>query len=194
MSTATEKAPDAPENTANGKTTFADVALVSELNELGWKVEGSGKNWMAFEKEGKDGEEPRKLGPATSVKALATQVKLAVGNLGDQKPEPKGNGKVHKVESKKDSQPILAGPEEAVFADLTNAGQEYRKTTMEVLRLQELQKDQKDTVMKLMHKFKDELQSDPETGGKCFTVNVNGQNVVIALATEEKEVLKTRVA
>lgn len=97
MSTVAEKAPVAPDNTSQGSKVFADVALVSELKDLGWRVEGSGKNWTAYEQKGKDGAEPRTFN-ATSVRALTSQVKIALGIpltpvAGNGKAAKSGNGK-----------------------------------------------------------------------------------------------------
>lgn len=59
------------------KKTLADVALVSELKDLGWSVKEApdGKTWTAHENAG----DLRDVGPASSIKALHTQVKLAAG-------------------------------------------------------------------------------------------------------------------
>lgn len=171
------------ENTKTGRTTFADVALVSELGDLGWKVEGEGRSWKAFEQEG----EKRELGPATSVKALHTMVQLAVGNLGDRPKEPdsKTNGS-STGKTVKASQPILNGTKDAVLEDLRTAIIEYRETTMSILDLQKSQKAQGETVKNLMHKFEDELSTDVD-GHRYFQSGM----VKAYLVIEEKEVLKT---
>lgn len=64
-------------------TTLNDVKKVSELEELGWTVDGKDKAWTAHEKAG----DLRTVGPANSVAALYTQVMLAVGKppAGDRK-------------------------------------------------------------------------------------------------------------
>lgn len=187
------------ENTKTGRTTFADVALVSELGDLGWKVEGEGRSWKAFEQEG----DKRELGPATSVKALHTMVKLAVGNLGDEpKPEKNGNGKTVVVGKSKlregvysdATQPILTGTENAVFEDMEAAGRELRITTMEILRLQKIQKTQQDSVEKMMEKFKDDLEFDPKLNERFFSIDVDGENVEIVYETKETHSVKTRKA
>ena len=167
---------EATEVKAIGKTGLADVAKMDELKTLGWRVEKLESGWSAYEISG-----DRKIGPAASMKALHTQVMLASGP-----PVEKGNGKTFKV----DSQPVLTGTKAAVMEDLRSAGLAYRKTTMEIIDLQAVQKDQKKEVIGLMTKFQDELSTDPDTGAKYFQVEM----VIIELVTEEKEVLKTRLA
>lgn len=214
MSTVAEKAPVAPDNTSKGSKVFADVALVSELKELGWRVEGSGKNWTAYEEKGKDGAEPRTFN-ATSVRALTSQVKIAMGislvpDKGNGKAAPKnGNGKADgngksgepfeltnekpsgdEKPAKKVKQPLLPNTQNAVVEDLRTAILAYRDTTMRVLELQKVQADEKATVMALMHKFEDELKVDPKTGVKSFQAEM----IIAELVIEEKEVLKTRTA
>lgn len=191
------------ENTKTGKSTFADVALVSELKEKGWRVEGSGREWKAYE----IANETNIVGPATSVKALYEQLQLVVGNFGDKEPEAKngnGNGKTKtvgkstlangKYEDAKKGQSILPGVEAAVFADMESAGRELRKTTMEILRLQKIQKTQQDTCEQMMEKFKDDLEYDPETKERFFTVNVEGEPVDVVYETKETHSVKTRKA
>jgi hypothetical protein len=63
------------DNDTPPKLSLGDATRYSELKQLGWKVDGAGKEWFASELEG----EQRKIGPATSVKALHTQVMLAAG-------------------------------------------------------------------------------------------------------------------
>lgn len=58
-----------------GKTTLVDVAIFDELKQLGFRAEKLDSGWSAYEISG-----DRKIGPATSIKALATQVKLEIGN------------------------------------------------------------------------------------------------------------------
>lgn len=62
MSVTTETAKE----TKGAALSMADVAKVSELKDLGWSVNGSGKEWTAFEKAG----ELRKVGPASSINLL----------------------------------------------------------------------------------------------------------------------------
>lgn len=202
MQTATEPATVDKPLSKFGK---AEEAKFSEIKELGWSVDGEPKSWFAHEKAG----DLRSIGPATSISALHTQVKIATGTLDKgtgggtaNKPEATGNGKTVKIGSSTleggefkdaaaDSQPILTGTEDAVLEDLHTAGRDYRLTTMEILRLQKLQKTQRESCEKLMHKFADEL-SIGDDDEKFFTVDVDGESVDIVLETEEKEVLKTR--
>lgn len=174
------------------KTSLADVAITSELKDLGWTVDGGGKEYYAHEKAG----ELRSIGPAASVKALHTQVMRAAG-------EPvsgNGSGKTVAVGSStleggaftENSQPILTGTEDAVFEDMATAGRDYRRTTMEILRLQKTQKTEHDTLEKLMAKFKDELEFDPDTNERFFTVDVEGESVDIVDETVETHKIKTR--
>lgn len=160
------------------KTSLADEAKISELKDLGWNVIGADKEWFAHESSG----ELRSVGPASSVKALFTQVKLAAGEP-DQ--SANGTGKTVKV---KNGQPTLPGAENAVIQDMRAAILGYRATTMEILDLQKRQKEEKKIAMSLMHKFEDELQIDPETGFKYFQVEM----VIAELEIETKEDLKTR--
>lgn len=164
---------------------LADVAKVSELKDLGWTVEGEGKEYFAHETDG----DLRTVGPASSIKALYTQVKLAAGvpgasPSGDDEDEPGRDPKKVKV----GGQSLLPGTEDAVLEDMRNAILGYRRTTMDILALQERQKEEKALVTKLMHKFEDELQVDPESGNKFFQVEM----VIAELEVETKEVLKTR--
>lgn len=77
-----------------GKEKMADVATMDELKQLGWRVEKLDSGWSAYEIRGE-----RKIGPASSIKALSTQVKLVSGppaakdEGGRVKDEPAGNGK-----------------------------------------------------------------------------------------------------
>src|SRR5688500_9710637 len=87
--TATERGKQAP------KTTLIDVSLVSEIKELGFRAEKLDKDWTASEIKG-----DRKIGPARSLKALATQVKLELGVTGDN-----GKGKVAKSENENPKPP-----------------------------------------------------------------------------------------
>ena len=171
--------------------TLADVAKKSEMAGLGWSInQADDKTWAAHEKAG----DLRTIGPAKNMSALHTQVKIASGDSTDGKKVKVGSSKLEsgKYENK---QPILTGTEDAVFEDLKTAGREYRLTTMEVLRLQTIQRSQKDTCEKLMDKFRDQLNRATDDEGHeelFFTVDVNGESVDILLAKEEKEVLKTR--
>ncbi len=80
--------------------------------------------------------------------------------------------------------------------DLATAGLEYRENTMEILRRQALQKQQKVDLMSLFHKFPNQLQTDESTGSQYFEIfsENEGKDVIIELVIEEKETLKTRVA
>lgn len=184
------------------KPTLADAAKVSELKDLGWKVEGDGP-YSAKEQGG----EKRELGPARSIGALHTQVMVAVGKHESSAKKPAG--KTVKVPAEKagensdykltpendkerPTQPILKGTEEAVFADMETAGADYRKTTMEILRLQKIQKTQLETLKPMMEKFRDELNVDPDTKEPYFTVDVEGEEVDIILEKKETESIKTR--
>lgn len=99
------------EDPSTEKLSLGDVARVSELKELGWKVDGAGKEWFASELEG----EQRKIGPATSIKALHTQVMLAAG-------PPRNNGKP--AADVKDGEPSsrLPGMEEPAIEELDRLG------------------------------------------------------------------------
>lgn len=68
-----------------GKAALVDVAAMDELKKLGWRVEKLESGWSAYEING-----DRKIGPATSIKALQTQVNLASG---PPMAKAKGNGK-----------------------------------------------------------------------------------------------------
>ncbi|CAN5353819.1 hypothetical protein BH10ACI2_BH10ACI2_00120 [soil metagenome] len=57
-----------------GKAGFAEVSTMDELKQLGWRVEKLGSGWSAYEIHG-----DRKIGPATSIRALRTQVDIASG-------------------------------------------------------------------------------------------------------------------
>lgn len=173
------------------KTNLADVAKVSELKNLGWSVKDEGDGtWTAHENTG----DLRSVGPASSIKALHTQVMLVAG------PPVEKNGKAKKVGSSKleggkyqDTQPILTGTENAVFEDLERLGIEHRENTMEILRRQKIQKTQQGDLEKLMAKFRDDLSVDDD-GFPFITVNIDSEPkpVDIVLAKEEKEVIRTR--
>lgn len=97
MQTATEPARDGKPLSKFGK---AEAAKFSEIKELGWSVIGEPKSWVAT----KEGES--NIGPATSIAALHTQVKIKTGTLDKgtgggtaNKPEATGNGKTVKVGS-----------------------------------------------------------------------------------------------
>lgn len=176
--------------TATGKTSLADAAKFSELRNLGWTAVEDAGTWTATSDEAGE-----TVGPAASMAALHTMVMLKAGPVEPSGKKKKiGSSKLEAGEYKENGQPILTGTENAVLEDMTRAGVEYRMTTMEVLRLQALQKSQKESCMSLMHKFQDELATDPDTKEKYFTVEVDGQSVDIVLAVEEKEILRTRVA
>jgi hypothetical protein len=72
---------------AIGKEALADTAIVSELKDLGWRAEKVKSGWRAMEVNG-----DRMIGPATSIKALQTQVNLASGPPAQTKTNGKGNG------------------------------------------------------------------------------------------------------
>lgn len=165
MSTATAEA-ETP------KMSISDVARVSELKDLGWTVDGQGKEWFAYEKAG----DLRSIGPATTVKALYTQVKLAVG-------EPMSG-----EDNPKKGQQLLPNTQDAVLQDLRSAVLAYRATTMDILDLQKRQKEEAKMATALMHKFENELSVDPETGFKYFQVEM----IVAELEIETKEKLVTR--
>lgn len=182
MSTATAE-------TKAEKMGLDDHAKVSELKDLGWTVEIKGKEHFAHEKAG----DLRTVGPASSVKALYTQVKLAVGTpqAADEDDSDETEGRkprTHKVKGD-GGQSLLPGTENAVLEDMRKAILDYRATTMEILDMQKRQKEEKKLVMQLMHKFENELQIDPETGFKYFQV----ERVIAELEVETKEDLKTRV-
>jgi hypothetical protein len=96
------------------KMTLGDAARVSELKELGWNlVQAEDKTWSAFEKAG----ELRKVGPATTIKALHTQVMLAAG-------PSSGNGKATEARVAEDDSPSsrLPGMEEPAIEELDRLG------------------------------------------------------------------------
>lgn len=187
---------------SNSSASLADVARKSELKELGWTIRQNGKEWTGFEKTG----DLRKVGPASSLKALHTQVMLTA------KPQSGGNGKGDKPRANgvtdsdagfeltnednasakrvKVKQPLLPNTEKAVLQDLRTAILDYRATTMDILAMQETQKSQKAMAMALMHKFEDQLTVDEKTGVKSFQAEM----IIAELVVEEKEVLKTRTA
>jgi hypothetical protein len=170
-----------------GKAAMLEVATVDELRKLGWRAEQGDTGWSAFEING-----DRKVGHASSIAALSTQVKLAAGppvthqmsDLTVVDDEPR-RPKILKA-----AQPILPNTKDAVLEDLRSAVLTYRATTMKILELQADQKEQKKSVMGLMHKFEDELSIDPESGNKYFQAEM----VIAELAVEIKEELKTRAA
>ncbi len=57
-----------------GKEGIAEVSITDDLRKLGWRVEKLTSGYSAYEIHG-----DRKIGPATSIKALQTQVMLASG-------------------------------------------------------------------------------------------------------------------
>ncbi len=73
MSTAADAVKETP-------ATLKDAATVSDLKELGWRVEKLTSGWSAYEING-----DRKLGPATTIAALQTQITAPVIPA----PEPK---------------------------------------------------------------------------------------------------------
>jgi hypothetical protein len=93
------------------KMSLGDAARYSELKQLGWKVDGADKEWFANEIEG----EQRKIGPATSIKALHTQVMLAAG-------PPKTNGKPGTDKSESNASDRLPGMEDPAVEELDRLG------------------------------------------------------------------------
>lgn len=97
MSTTAEPAKGKGNGKGIGKEAMADVAKQHELEKLGWKVVPHDAGFLALEKESE-----RKVGPASSIAALHTQVMLAAGPKRTEQPaeEPEpGNGKVVKMGS-----------------------------------------------------------------------------------------------
>lgn len=175
------------ETDTDAKLSLGDVAKVDELRKLGWTIDTKVKPFKAFEK----ASDLREVGPAASIKAIHTQVMLAVGKPVEGKTVPVGKTNLEAGEFKNDSQPILTGTEDAVFADLQEMGKEYRLNTMEILRRQKIQATQKESCEKMMAKFQDELEVDTE-GDPYFVVEIDGEEYDIVLASEEKQALKTR--
>lgn len=66
-----------------GKAGLLEVATNEELKQLGWRVDKLDSGWSAYEING-----DRKIGPASSISALKTQVMLASGPVATN-----GNGK-----------------------------------------------------------------------------------------------------
>lgn len=197
----------AAETAKNGApTTKEDVAKVSEIKELGWSVDGGGTEWKAHEKAG----DLRSVGPARSIKALHTMVMLAAGPPAAKPANGKGTGKAVPATADDDKafeltnesdtpargktvkvkQPTLPNVQNAVLEDLRTAILELRDNTMEILRRQKIQEEQQATVKAMMHKFEDELSTDPETGFQYFQAEM----VIADLVIETKEKVKTRTA
>lgn len=130
MQTATEPATVDKPLSKFGK---AEAAKFSEIKELGWSVDGEPKSWFAHEKAG----DLRSIGPATSISALHTQVKIMTGTLDKgtgggtaNKPEATGNGKTVKIGSStleggeftNPADPRLPGMEEPEIDELNILG------------------------------------------------------------------------
>lgn len=172
--------------------TLADVGKKSEMEQLGWSVnQAKDKTWSAHEKAG----DLRSFGPAKSISALHTQVMIAAGKGENGKVKKVGSSKLADGEFKENSQPILTGTENAVFEDLKNLGKDYRQSTMEILRLQKLQKTQKDALKPMINKFKDELETSLDENGKeeyFVVVEVDGEDIDVVLGKKEEETIFTR--
>jgi hypothetical protein len=95
---------------------------------------------------------------------------------------PEEKPKVHKVR-----QPLLPNTENMVLQNMREALLSYRATTMDILELQERQKEEKKLAKALMHKFEDELSVDKETGFKFYMV----ETIKFVLETKVTEELKT---
>lgn len=77
-----------------GKAGILDASIMDELKHLGWRVEKLESGWSAHEIAG-DG----KIGPATSLAALKTQINLKSGPPAAKGGNGKGNGKMVNVGS-----------------------------------------------------------------------------------------------
>lgn len=136
--------------TAESKTTLADAAKVSELKDLGWSVIESDGTWTAHEKAG----ELRSVGPAASIKALYTQVKLAAGEP-HGKTVKVGSSKLESGEFSGSDTPSnrLPGMEEPAIEELDAQADICIEAFEKKKNAATASKDQDDVMRQKMHEF-----------------------------------------
>lgn len=138
-----------------GKANLAQVAAMDKLKQAGWRVEKLKSGYHAYEIHG-----DRKIGPATSIEALETQVNITLGvgvaeakAGGDTKAAGKagGNGKADAASANPERRlPTMEEPEIDELnlqADKCIEALEKKKTATTVA------KDEDDIMRQKMHAF-----------------------------------------
>lgn len=165
--------------TTDAKLSLGDVAKVDELRKLGWTIDTNVKPFKAFEKAG----DLREVGPATTIKALHTQVMIAVGK-GEGKTVVVGKSNLKKGEFLFDE--MKPEPQKDV-PELRQPILNYQDAKERRMELTKLEVESKKIVDRLMHDHQDELAVDPSSGVKSYQVD----DIVIELIPGEDK-LKSR--
>lgn len=129
-----------------GKAGLLEAATASELKDLGWRHEPLDSGHWAYEING-----DRRIGPAATLAALSTQVKLASGPV-QAKANGKGNGKNAEIT---DNDPPSLGLNDA------DPSYEPRLPTMEEPQIDELNR-QADNCIEALKKRKQAVSASKD--------------------------------
>ena len=163
-----------------GKAALIDVAKHDEIKQLGFRAEKLESGWSAYEISG-----DRVIGPADSINALLTKVKLEIGD----KFELPANGNVELTETSTGQQ-FIPGTGPIVNKELTDAARAHFDTKNTRMEWSEKEKEAKDTLIAVAHKYEDLFQTDEATGKRTYMAG----DIEVELVVEEKENIKTRWA
>lgn len=135
-----------------GAKGMADVAIVSELKDLGWnaKKRTEGDGYVAHEING-----DRIIGPARTLKALQTQVNLASGPVAAKSNgNGNGNGKAEAAPEVFESpEPRLPTMEEPEIDELNRQADKVRQALEARKRANDEYKDQEEIMREKMRTF-----------------------------------------
>jgi hypothetical protein len=171
----------------DGKATLLDSAKLTELRDLGFRVEKLGSGWSAYEIKG-----DRKFGPASSMNALSTQVKLALEKdaalaKGDTGEEDLDSIELEKLETTSTGQMYAPGMEPEVIPELSKALISYHKIKLERVSWSNKETEAKKTLRALLAKYDDKLNHDEESGLTTYQAG----DVQVTLSVTETEKLET---
>ena len=168
-------------NGVSGK--LYDVAKWDELKQLGWRSEGKDGEWFAAH-----ADYAEKVGPAKTINALVTAVKLVIGNKFDL-PKDEGNGVEIELDANAKGDRYLPGTAPVVNEQLSNAVMKYHETKLERVswsNKETLAKDELATIAKIHENL---FVPDPKKPGtKVYKL---GNGVVARLKIVEDEVITT---
>jgi hypothetical protein len=186
---AAQKADNAPASAGKriGKTGLIDVSKAEEIKQLGYTVETGENSFTALEIDGED-----VIGPATTIAALHTLVKQAVGNrfpLPKEDPAPAKDSNLEELAADSKGRTWLPGSGPIVDKAIAAAAQVYEEIKMERVKLSNREKVAKDDLIAQVHLKPELFTTDPnDSNSKVYVVS----DIEIRIKNEIVEKISTK--
>jgi len=189
---AAQKADNAPASAGKriGKTGLIDVSKAEEIKQLGYTVETGENSFTALEIDGED-----VIGPATTIAALHTLVKQAVGNRfplpkEDDDPAPAEAGSdLEELAADSKGRTFLPGAGPVVDKAIAAAAQAYEEVKMKRVELSNREKVAKADLIAQVHLKPELFTPDPkDSNSKIYVV----ADIEIRITNEIAEKITTK--